>query len=92
LPPNEPVLTCNVPVRVDAQTVAELPSVSTDWFTAFFMDVWSAANGTAWILVTPDVTPLVLVVRVKATDVDMSQRPEGPNARVAATTLTVTPT
>jgi len=88
--PDNPILTCNVPVNVGAQTVAQLPSVSLNWYTAFFMDLWSAPNGTAVILVSPDVTPLPLVIRVKAEDVDMSQRPNGLGL-VAITTVTVTP-
>jgi hypothetical protein len=94
LPPNQPVLTCNVPVTVSAYTTGVAPLVSLLWATALQGQPWSVpgnpCGGTA-INVDPPATPFILDVAVWAQLVDMTVRPQGLNARVATTTVTVVP-
>jgi hypothetical protein len=94
LPPNQPVLTCNVPVTVSADTVGVAPLVSTAWQTALQGNPWSAPgnpSGISAINVDPPATPFILDVAVQALNVDMTVRPQGLAARVATTTVTVVP-
>lgn len=95
LPPNQPVLTCNVPVTVSAQTEGVAPLVTITWNTALQGNPWSAPGGNpgppSVINVDPAATPFILDVAVLAQNVDMTVRPQGLAARVATTTVTVVP-
>jgi hypothetical protein len=89
-----PVLTCNVPVTVSAQTVGVAPLVTISWQTALQGQFWASPGNPglpSTINVDPPATPFILDVAVLATNVDMTVRPQGDHARVATTTVTVAP-
>ena len=91
--PNQPVVTCNVPVTVEADTVPVLPDVSSTgkWRTAIRPNNYAGTANSIVNIIDPLATPWTLDVWVKANNVDMTQRPDGPDVRVATTTITVTP-
>ncbi|MBN1457445.1 MAG: hypothetical protein JW912_06310 [Sedimentisphaerales bacterium] len=90
LPPNQPIITCNVQVTVTANTVGISPFITTDWQTALQGTAYNGTSTSDPILVDPLATPFNLGVSVLAGNVDMTVRPDG-LANVATTTVTVTP-
>jgi hypothetical protein len=91
LPPNQPIITCNVPVTVTAVTTGVAPLVSTFWQTALQGTAYNGTPASNPSLVDPLATPFNLGVSVLAGSVDMTVRADGPNARVATTVVTVAP-